>query len=66
MAAEWGPEESAEVIRRTLVADWPGLEQLFDFRSIVEQQVAMVAARRRRPDDARAIRSALADYLCPS
>jgi GntR family transcriptional repressor for pyruvate dehydrogenase complex len=61
VTAEWGPD-SEDHIRRTLVPEWERFEQLLDFRSIIEQQVARVAAQRRTRDDVRAIKAALLAY----
>jgi len=57
----WGPESDAAV-RRVLEPQWPALELLLDFRSLVEQQIARTAAERRTPDDIAAITRALGDY----
>ena len=46
VVAGWGPE-SAEMIRRTLSPEWLELEQLLDFRQVIEQQIARTAALRR-------------------
>jgi GntR family transcriptional regulator, transcriptional repressor for pyruvate dehydrogenase complex len=59
--AGWGPE-SAEAIRRTLGSEWQELELVLDFRQVIEQQIARIAAQRRTETDVKAIRSALADY----
>ncbi|MDX6393461.1 MAG: GntR family transcriptional regulator, transcriptional repressor for pyruvate dehydrogenase complex [Streptosporangiaceae bacterium] len=59
--AGWGPE-SAEMIRRTLSPEWLELEQLLDFRQVIEQQIARTAALRRSDADVKAIRGALHDY----
>ena len=61
VTAEWGPE-SEEMIRRTLLPDWHAMELLLDFRSLIEQQIARVAAQRCTAADARDIRQALEDY----
>ncbi len=61
VAADWRPE-SAERIRRTLLPEWSRFEQLLDFRSLVEQQIARVAAQRRTGIDGRRIRAALRAY----
>lgn len=56
-----GPEAD-EMIRRTLVPGWPQLEQLFDFRTLVEPLIARTAAGRRTPTDVERIQEALAAY----
>jgi GntR family transcriptional regulator, transcriptional repressor for pyruvate dehydrogenase complex len=61
VVAGWGPE-SAEMIRRTLSPEWLELEQLLDFRQVIEQQIARTAALRRSEADVKAIRGALRDY----
>ncbi len=61
VALDWGPE-SEERIRRTLLPQWARLEQLLDFRSLVEQQIARVAAQRRTEADSDRIRAALRAY----
>jgi GntR family transcriptional regulator, transcriptional repressor for pyruvate dehydrogenase complex len=61
VVAGWGPE-SAEMIRRTLSPEWLELEQLLDFRQVIEQQIARTAALRRGDADVTAIRGALHDY----
>jgi GntR family transcriptional repressor for pyruvate dehydrogenase complex len=57
----WGQDAEA-MIRRTLAPDWQRLEQLLDFRTIIEAEVARVAARRRSSRDVDAIRAALHAY----
>ena len=59
--AGWGPG-SAEAIRRTLGSEWQELELVLDFRQVIEQQIARIAAQRRTDTDVKAIRAALADY----
>ncbi len=59
--AGWGPE-AEEMVARVLQPEWDRLEHLFDFRHLVERQIARTAAERRRPSDVRAIRRALAQY----
>ena len=51
------------MIRRTLVPNWERLEQLLDFRAIIEAEVARVAAVRRSAHDIEAIRAALHAYV---
>jgi DNA-binding FadR family transcriptional regulator len=60
--ADWGPT-SAERVRRHLVANWNEFEQIFDARTLIEPLIARTAAQRHRPEDARAIKSALQAYL---
>ncbi len=57
----WQPQ-SAEMIRRTLVPVWTRLEGVLDFRQLVEQLIARVAAERCGDDDAADIRKALVEY----
>lgn len=57
----WGPQ-SAEMVRHTLLPDWERLEQLLDFRALIERQIARTAAGRRTPADVDAIRQALDAY----
>jgi GntR family transcriptional repressor for pyruvate dehydrogenase complex len=61
VTAFWGPDSDATV-RRSLEPQWAPLEQLLDFRSLLEQQIARTAATRRTTADARAITTALAAY----
>jgi GntR family transcriptional repressor for pyruvate dehydrogenase complex len=59
--AGWGAD-AEEMIRRTLSPEWGELELLLDYRQLVEQQIARVAAARREEPDILAIRRALSDY----
>jgi GntR family transcriptional regulator, transcriptional repressor for pyruvate dehydrogenase complex len=59
--ARLGPE-SEEMIRRTLVPAWAELDELLDFRRLIEQLVARTAAERRTQSDIAAIRAAVAEY----
>ncbi len=61
VTADWGPE-SEEMIRRTLLVEWDAMEDLLDFRSLVEQQIARTAAQRCTRADGRNINRALRDY----
>lgn len=61
VTANWGPD-SEDRIRRTLVPQWERFEQLLDFRNIIEQQVARVAAQRRTRQDVTDIKAALRAY----
>ena len=56
-----GPEAN-EMIRRTLLPGWEGLELLFDLRHLLEGLIARTAAERRTDEDADAIRAALDRY----
>jgi DNA-binding FadR family transcriptional regulator len=49
-------------IRRTLLPDWTRLEHLFDYRCVVEAEIARVAARRRSAKNIDALRAALEAY----
>lgn len=60
--ANWGPN-SAEHVRRQLVAHWSEFEQIFDARRLIEPLIARTAAERRTLDDMRAIAAALQAYL---
>jgi GntR family transcriptional regulator, transcriptional repressor for pyruvate dehydrogenase complex len=68
VATGWGPDtqdlhpETEEMIRRTLSPEWRELEQMLDFRQLIEQQIARTAARRRLEGDIPTIRAALAAY----
>jgi DNA-binding FadR family transcriptional regulator len=46
------------MIRRTLGTEWQELEQLLDFRQVIEQQIDRTAALRRAGADIKAIRAA--------
>jgi len=54
--------DADDMIRRTLVPGWPQLEQLFDFRTLVEPLIARTAAARRTATDIDRIQDALAAY----
>ncbi len=56
-----GPEAN-EMIRRTLLPGWEGLELLFDLRHLLEGLIARTAAERRDDDDIARIREALERY----
>ena len=60
--SSWRADAPA-IIHRTLLPDWARLEQLFDYRSTVEEQIARVAARRRTPKQVDALRVALEAYI---
>ncbi len=51
------------MIRRTLLPDWTRLEHLFDYRAIVEAEIARVAARRRTQSNVDTLRRALEQYV---
>src|SRR5579875_571045 len=50
------------MIRRTLSHNWERLEQLLDFRAIIEAEIARTAARRRSSRDVEAMRAAVHEY----
>jgi GntR family transcriptional regulator, transcriptional repressor for pyruvate dehydrogenase complex len=54
--------ESDEMIRRTLLPAWDELTEILDFRQLIEQQIARVAAERRTDEDVAAIQAAVAAY----
>lgn len=56
-----GPEAN-EMIRRTLLPGWEGLELLFDLRHLLEGLIARTAAERRSEADVPRIREALQRY----
>jgi len=59
----WEPTaEATRAVLRTLEPIRRELETLFDFRSLLEQLIASTAARRHTPQDAAAMRQALANY----
>jgi len=60
--ASWRDDAPA-IIHRTLLPDWTRLEHLFDYRSIVESEIARVAARRRTQKNIDALRAALEEYV---
>lgn len=60
--ADWGPE-SAEHVRRHLVAHWSEFEHIFDARTLVEPLIARTAAARRTPDDIEVLRAAVQAYI---
>lgn len=49
-------------IRRTLLPDWARLEHLFDYRCVVEAEIARIAARRRTAKNIEALSAALEEY----
>lgn len=51
-----------EVARRTLEVELPRLEQLFDFRCLIEGTIARAAAERRTDQEVRQLRAALAEF----
>ena len=59
--SDWTPE-TAGAVARTLSAQRPQLEELFDMRCLVEGMVARAAAARRTPDDVRQLESGLLGY----
>ena len=58
---QWGPESDA-MVRSALQPEWARLESLLDFRSVIEQQIARVAAERCTARDSRRIKAALLAY----
>ena len=60
--ADWGPN-SAERVRRHLIANWAEFEQIFDARTLIEPLIARTAALRRTRMDEQAITAALRAYL---
>jgi len=60
--ANWGPD-SAEHVRRQLIANWAEFEHLFDARRLIESTIARTAAERRTDGDIGPMRAALQAYL---
>ncbi len=60
--ADWGPE-SAQHVRRQLVAHWSEFEHIFDARLLVEAMIARTAALRRTPEDIVTMRAAVRSYV---
>jgi GntR family transcriptional regulator, transcriptional repressor for pyruvate dehydrogenase complex len=58
---DWRPD-SADVVSRTLIANWDRFEALLDFRALIEPLIARTAATRADPSDRAAIDSALQHY----
>src|SRR6478736_6754917 len=52
-----------EVIQRTLLPEWHNMEDLLEFRQLIEPLIARTAAGRLTPEDADAIRTALDGYV---
>src|SRR6266581_945363 len=61
VAADQGPD-SDEMIRRTLVPAWQDLNELLEFRQLIEKLIARTAAERRDDQDVAAIRKAVDAY----
>lgn len=55
-------QDAGEMIRRTLDMNWARLEELLDFRTIIEAEIARTAARRRASRDVDAVRAAVHAY----
>lgn len=55
-------EVAPEVARRTLEVEIPRLDDLFDYRCMVEGMIARAAAERRTNEDAVALQAALEDF----
>lgn len=51
-----------EVARRTLEVELPRMEELFDFRCLVEGMIARAAAERRTDEDISSLRAALEEF----
>ncbi len=60
--SSWRSDAPA-IIHRTLLPDWARLEHLMDYRSIIEADIARVAARRRTQKHIDALRIALEEYI---
>jgi len=54
---------ATEMIRRTLLPEWHNMEDLLEFRQLIEPLIARTAAGRLTPPDADAIRTALDGYI---
>jgi DNA-binding FadR family transcriptional regulator len=50
VVSQWGPA-SDSMVRRALEPEWAQLEVTLDFRSLIEQQIARIAAERRTLQD---------------
>jgi DNA-binding FadR family transcriptional regulator len=61
VAADRGPD-SDEMIRRTLLPAWQELNELLEFRQLIEKLIARTAAERRDEQDVAAIRKAVDSY----
>lgn len=61
VAAQWGPTSDAGV-RRSLGESWGTLRETLDFRSLIEQQIARVAAQRITESDVPRIDRAVRGY----
>jgi DNA-binding FadR family transcriptional regulator len=59
---DWGPE-SANHVRRQLVAHWSEFEHIFDARRLVEPMIARTAAGRRTNQDIGAMQVAVRAYI---
>ncbi|MEQ1901704.1 MAG: FadR/GntR family transcriptional regulator [Devosia sp.] len=60
--ADWGPD-SAQHVRRQLVAHWSDFEQVFDARTLIEPMIARTAASRRTTDDIAVMQAAVQAYV---
>lgn len=60
--SDWGPD-SAQHVRRQLVARWSEFEHIFDARTLVEPMIARTAAARRSSDDIVAMQAAVRAYV---
>ena len=59
---DWGPN-SADHVRRQLVAHWSEFEHIFDARTLVEPMIARTAAARRTKGDIAAMQAAVQAYI---
>lgn len=59
--SQWGPA-SDSMVRRALDVDWEQLEVTLDFRSVIEQQIARIAAQRIVQADVPRIAAAVKAY----
>ena len=62
MATVSWEDVAPEVARRTLEVELPRLEELFDFRCLVEGMIARAAAERRTDEDVAQLRAALEEF----
>jgi DNA-binding FadR family transcriptional regulator len=60
--SDWGPD-SAQHVRRQLVARWSEFEHIFDARTLVEPMIARTAAARRSSDDIVEMKAAVQAYV---
>lgn len=60
--ADWGPQ-SAQHVRRQLIAHWSEFEHIFDARTLVEPLIARTAAVRRTQADIAVMEAAVQAYI---